>query len=156
MPQILVDGLSKRFCVAVRDPGVLGALRGIVRRRMREVSALDRVSFKLEAGELLGLMHLDGGTLVLTELGGAYAEANILARKELIAGRILRLPIISWIYDTLQRDDTHSTARSYFLDHLTGEFGDRAEKQLETAIRWGRHAELFAYNDDSGELYLED
>jgi NitT/TauT family transport system ATP-binding protein len=147
----------------------LNALAGLVEKLQEEDGRADlpdlsaALNFELddllplvEAGELLGLMHLDGGTLVLTELGGAYAEANILARKELIAGRILRLPIISWIYDTLQRDDTHSTARSYFLDHLTGEFGDRAEKQLETAIRWGRHAELFAYNDDSGELYLED
>src|ERR1051326_8182490 len=100
-------------------------------------------------------MHLDGGTLILTELGKAYADAEILARKELIAGRILRLPVISWIYDTLQRDDSQSTARSYFLDKLTGEFCHRAEKQLKIAIPWGRHAELFAYNDDTGELYLE-
>jgi hypothetical protein len=33
--------------------------------------------------------------------------------------------------------------------------GNLAEEQLDTAISWGRHAELFAYNDDTGELYLE-
>jgi ABC-2 type transport system ATP-binding protein len=60
MPQILVDGLSKRFRVAVRDPGILGALRGVVRRRMREIAALDRVSFKLEEGELLGFIGPNG------------------------------------------------------------------------------------------------
>ena len=146
----------------------LNALAGLVEKLKEEGTRADlpelgaALHFELDdllplvdAGELLGLMHLDGGTLILTELGKAYADAEILARKELIAGRILRLPIISWIYDTLQRDDTQSTARSYFLDQLTGEFGDRAEKQLEIAIRWGRHAELFAYNDDTGELYLE-
>jgi len=146
----------------------LNALAGLVEKLKEEGTRADlpelgaALHFELDdllplvdAGELLGLMHLDGGTLILTELGKAYADAEILARKELIAGRILRLPIISWIYDTLQRDDTQSTARSYFLDQLTGDFGDRAEKQLEIAIRWGRHAELFAYNDDTGELYLE-
>jgi len=117
---------------------------------------LDDLLPLVEAGELLGFVQLEGGTLVLTQLGQTYAEASILARKELIAGRILRLPLISWIYDTLQRDDTCSTARSYFFDQLEREFGDRAEEQLEIAIRWGRHAELFAYNDDTGELYLED
>lgn len=117
---------------------------------------LDDLLPLVEAGELLGFVQLEGGTLVLTPLGQTYAEASILARKELIAGRILRLPLISWIYDTLQRDDTRSTARSYFFDQLEGEFGERAEEQLEIAIRWGRHAELFAYNDDTGELYLED
>jgi len=32
----------------------------------------------------------------------------------------------------------------------------RARRQLDTAIDWGRYAELFAYDDDSGELYLEE
>jgi NitT/TauT family transport system ATP-binding protein len=117
---------------------------------------LDDLLPLVEAGELLGLAVLEGGALVLTPLGHTYAEASILARKELLAGRVLRLPLISWIYDTLQRDDTRSTARSYFFDKLQGEFGDLAEDQLDIAIRWGRHAELFAYNDDTGELYLED
>ena len=117
---------------------------------------LDDLLPLVEAGELLGLAVLEDGALVLTPLGQTYAEASILARKELLAGRVLRLPLISWIYDTLQRDDTRSTAHSYFLDKLQREFGDNAEDQLDTAIRWGRHAELFAYNDDTGELYLED
>ena len=60
MPQILVDGLSKRFRVTVRDPGIAGAFRGLVRRRMREILALDRVSFSLERGELLGLIGPNG------------------------------------------------------------------------------------------------
>jgi ABC-2 type transport system ATP-binding protein len=60
MPQILVDDLSKRFRVAVRDPGIAGALRGLVRRRTREILALDRVGFSLERGELLGLIGPNG------------------------------------------------------------------------------------------------
>jgi NitT/TauT family transport system ATP-binding protein len=117
---------------------------------------LDDLLPLVEAGELLGFVILEGGALVLTPLGNTYADASILARKELLAGRVLRLPLISWIYDTLQRDDTRSTARSYFFDKLQGEFGDLAEDQLDTAIGWARHAELFAYNDDNGELYLEE
>ena len=57
---------------------------------------------------------------------------------------------------THQRDDTQGTARSYFLDKLEGDFGDRAEKQLDIAISWARHADLFVYDDNTGELYLED
>jgi len=40
MPQILVDNLEKRFRVAARDPGMWGAVRGLVRRRYREVVVL--------------------------------------------------------------------------------------------------------------------
>ena len=35
------------------------------------------------------------------------------------------------------------------------DFADQAEAQLDTAINWGRYAELFAYADDTAELYLE-
>jgi NitT/TauT family transport system ATP-binding protein len=117
---------------------------------------LDDLLPLIEAGELLGFVFLEEGALVLRPLGHTYADASILARKELLAGRVLRLPLISWIYDTLQRDDTRSTARSYFFDKLQGEFGDLAEDQLAIAIAWGRHAELFAYDGNTGELYLED
>lgn len=109
----------------------------------------------VETGELLGFASVHEGDLLLTPLGQTYAEASILARKELVASRILRQPTIVWIYDTLQRDDDHRVAEEYFLDKLQGEFGDLAEAQLDIAINWGRYAELFAFDDDTDELYLE-
>lgn len=59
-------------------------------------------------------------------------------------------------YETLQRDDDQSVARDYFHDRLEADFGDFTDGQLDIAISWGRHAELFAYDNDTGELYLED
>jgi NitT/TauT family transport system ATP-binding protein len=91
----------------------------------------------------------------LTPLGKTYAEASILARKEMISGRILRHPTICWIYETLQADDDRRVAEQYFLEKLETDFGDLAAKQLETAINWGRYAEIFAFDDATGELYLE-
>ncbi len=43
----------------------------------------------------------------------------------------------------------------YYLDVLARDFGDYAAEQLEIAIGWGRYAELFAFDDTTGELYLE-
>jgi ABC-2 type transport system ATP-binding protein len=60
MPQILVHDLTKRFHVAVRDPGLAGAFRGLVRRRSREIVALASIGFSLERGELLGLIGPNG------------------------------------------------------------------------------------------------
>ena len=65
------------------------------------------------------------------------------------------MPVIAWIYETLQRDDNGRVARDYFHEKLEADFGDLTERQLDTAISWGRHAELFAYDDNAGELYLE-
>jgi NitT/TauT family transport system ATP-binding protein len=144
------------------------ALAGLVEKLAQEGGRTDlyRISGELvlelddllpivEAGELVGFMTVQEGDLLITPLGQTYAEASILARKELIAGRILRLPIISWIYETLRNDDNQRVDWSYFMDKLHVDFGDFTETQLDTAISWGRHAELFAYDDDSGELYLE-
>jgi NitT/TauT family transport system ATP-binding protein len=109
----------------------------------------------VESGELLGFVSVAEGDLSLTPLGQAYAEASILTRKELIAGRALRLPTIRWIYETLQRDENRRIPSDYFLDRLKLDFGDFAEEQLQVAINWGRFSELFAFDDDTDELYLE-
>jgi ABC-2 type transport system ATP-binding protein len=60
MAQIIVEDLVKTFRVAERAPGVWGAIRGVVRRRHREVRALNGVSFALEAGELVGYIGPNG------------------------------------------------------------------------------------------------
>jgi len=146
----------------------LNALAGLVEKLVEEggrtdlyrltgnlVLELDDLLPIVEAGQLAGFVDVQEGDLLITPLGQAYAEASILARKELIAGRILRLPMISWIYETLRSDDNQRVAWSYFVDELKPDFGDLTEKQLDIAISWGRYAELFAYDDDAGELYLE-
>jgi NitT/TauT family transport system ATP-binding protein len=146
----------------------LSALAGLVERVAAEGGRVDlpRLSSELtmelddllpevEAGELLSMVTVQEGDLLLTPLGQAYADASILARKELVAGRVLRVPTINWIYETLQQDDDQRVAKEYFLDKLSGEFGDWAPEQLDTAINWGRHAELFAFDDDTDELYRE-
>src|SRR5438874_1811972 len=60
MPHILVENLSKEFQVAERDPGVWGALRGLIARRHRTVKALDGVRFTLERGEIAGYVGPNG------------------------------------------------------------------------------------------------
>ena len=109
----------------------------------------------VESGELLAFLQVQEGDLLLTPLGKAYADASVLGRKEMFASRVLRLPIISWIYETLQQDDNRRVSKEYFLDKLEPDFHDRTETQLERAINWGRFAELFAFDDDTDELYLE-
>lgn len=116
---------------------------------------LDDLLPVVEAAELMGFATVNEGDIVLTPLGQAYADASILARKEMLAGRALRLPTIRWIYEALQADPDHRIAEEYFLNKLQTEFGDYAESQLDTAINWGRYAELYEFDDDTDELYLQ-
>ena len=135
--------------------GAEGGRADLFRLSGELVMELDDLLPVVEAGEILGFVVVSEGDLHLTPLGQTYADASILARKEMLSGRVLRLPLIAWIYETLQNDDDRSVAGEFFLDRLRAEFGDKAQRQLDTAIQWGRHAELFAYGDDTRELYLE-
>jgi hypothetical protein len=139
------------------DAARLNALAGLLEHVVEEggradqyrlsddlVMELDDLLPVVEASELLGLAAMDEGDISATPLGAAFAEASILTRKELLAGRALRLPTIRWIYETLQRDDKKRMPADYFLERLRLDFGDYAESQMQAAINWGRYAELFA------------
>ncbi len=60
MGQIVVEDLVKTFRIAERQPGLLGAVRGLVTRRHRTVRALDGITFSLEPGELVGYIGPNG------------------------------------------------------------------------------------------------
>jgi ABC-2 type transport system ATP-binding protein len=60
LPQIVVERLTKSYFVAERAPGLIGAVRGLVRRRRRRIEALTDVSFSLAHGELLGFIGPNG------------------------------------------------------------------------------------------------
>ena len=117
---------------------------------------LDDVLPIVEAAEVMGFATVDQGDIKLTSLGQAFAAASINARKEIMAGRVLRLPTIRWIYETLQKDDNQRIAEDFFIEQLQNDFGEYARDQLNTAVDWGRYAELFAYDERSGELYLDE
>jgi len=60
MDLITVRDLVKTYRVAVRRPGALGALAGLVRREYRTVQALDGISFDIAEGELVGYIGPNG------------------------------------------------------------------------------------------------
>jgi ABC-2 type transport system ATP-binding protein len=79
MAQIVVEGLVKTFQIAERTSGVWGAVRGVFRRRYREVRALDGVSFSIERGELVGYIGPNGAgksTTVKTLAGILVPDAG--------------------------------------------------------------------------------
>src|SRR5262245_48095669 len=60
MAHIRVENLSKTYTVAERNPGIIGAAKGLFVRRKRSVEALKQVSFTLDQGALLGFIGPNG------------------------------------------------------------------------------------------------
>src|SRR6185503_16684124 len=60
MSRIVVRGLTKRYRVAARRAGMVGALRGVVSRSHRVVEALAGIDFTIEPGEMVGYIGPNG------------------------------------------------------------------------------------------------
>jgi ABC-2 type transport system ATP-binding protein len=57
---VSVEQLRKRFRTRVKQPGLAGALRSIIRPVHRDVHAVDDISFEIEKGELLAFIGPNG------------------------------------------------------------------------------------------------
>jgi NitT/TauT family transport system ATP-binding protein len=111
----------------------------------------------VDAAVLLGLARADGPRIAVTEAGREFAAADILTSKQLFARYAARnAPLVRAIVQALAATDDHTLREGFFLDLLRRGFSPtEARSQLETAIDWGRYAELYDYNRDDGELTLE-
>ncbi len=79
---IEVAGLVKHYRVHERAPGVLAALRSLLRRSYRSVPAVDGISFSIAAGERVGFLGPNGAgkTTTLKMLSGLLYPTRGTAR----------------------------------------------------------------------------
>ena len=109
-----------------------------------------------EAAELLGFARIEKGDIMLTGLGETFSEARILARKEIFATRVRRLPLFRWLLTLLKVSEKQRLRWEVVKTALELEFPpEETERQLDTIVDWGRYAELFVYDDDDETFYLE-
>ena len=71
-PIIRAEGLTKTYRVFQKQPGLLGAVRGLFRRQFKAVNAVADVSFTVEPGEMVAFLGPNGAgkTTTLKMLGG--------------------------------------------------------------------------------------
>lgn len=60
MSQIVVEDLVKTYQVYERSKGLGGALRGLLKRKVRQVHALSGINFGIHSGELVGYIGPNG------------------------------------------------------------------------------------------------
>jgi NitT/TauT family transport system ATP-binding protein len=111
----------------------------------------------VETCRLLGLADVVAGDFDLTLVGRRVADATVLERKPIFRAQMLaRVPFVERMHWVLMSKRNSQMPREFFLEILQKRLGPEAsETELDTLITWGRYAELFAYDEDSGMLYLE-
>jgi NitT/TauT family transport system ATP-binding protein len=112
----------------------------------------------VSAANLLGMVDVEEGDVLLTSLGRRFAAADVQEKKVLFRRQASStVDLIRQIERGLATASDHEVEDDVLLDSLERFFSPvEARRQLDTAIDWGRYAELFAYDDDSGLLYYEE
>jgi len=110
----------------------------------------------LEACVLLGYALLKEGDVQITQQGIEFAGADIQRRKVLFRQASLEhVTILKQIDSILKRKADHSIADEFFHDILDEHFAeDEVQRQFETALNWGRYAEIFDYDREKNLLLL--
>ena len=149
------------------SPGGLSGLLEILAARggrdgLAEIA--DDLSFEIDdllpltdAAVMLTLARIDGSDIEITADGKEFAAADILTSKQLFAGYAAKhAPLVRTITQALAATADHTLRIGFFIDILRRGFSlSEARSQLDTAIDWGRYAELYDYDSDDEELTLE-
>jgi len=158
---------QKRYLMLphTRPGGMAGLLEILVDQSGRaDLHVLaDELSLEVDAllptvdtASLLGLLKVEEGDAIITPAGLAFAKADIQERKAIFRKAALaNIPLLRQMEQALKAKTNRTLPAEFFQDLLDEHFSeDEARRQLETAIQWGRYAELFDYDAASGKLTL--
>jgi NitT/TauT family transport system ATP-binding protein len=110
----------------------------------------------VDTAVLLGMLSVEEGDTAITPEGQAFAHADIQNRKAIFRKAILaNVPLFRQIEQSLKAKADRTLSDEFFHDILDEHFSeDETHRQLETALQWGRYAEIFDYDAATGKITL--
>jgi NitT/TauT family transport system ATP-binding protein len=108
----------------------------------------------LEGAALLGFARLEEGDAKITPEGIRFAQADIGPRKLLFREAALKhILLFQQIMNALNAKSDHSVSMELFRDILEEHFpANEVQRQLETALDWGRYSGMFTYDPETERL----
>jgi NitT/TauT family transport system ATP-binding protein len=112
----------------------------------------------VDASVILGFAVLHEGDVEITPEGRQFGEADIQTQKLLFRDAALKnVAILRLIENTLHAKRDRAIGEEFFRDILDEHFSaDEVERQFETILNWGRYAEIFNYDSETGRLSHND
>ena len=112
----------------------------------------------VDAAQLLGFLTVEEGDAAITPSGEQFANSEILRQKELFRNAAVEnVLLLRQIRRALDAKSDHTVPEDFFLDMLDEQFSEEESlRQLETAVNWGRYAELFDFDSARRRFVLPD
>src|SRR5580700_5640456 len=107
---------------------------------------------------MLSFAESNQGDVHITPAGKEFAEADIGERKKLFRQAVLsHVTLIQQIRNALERKSDRAVPLEFFRDVLDEHLPhDDVQRQLDTALNWGRYAEIFTYDSETDRLLLNE
>jgi NitT/TauT family transport system ATP-binding protein len=140
-----------------RPGGVAGLLEFLIDKGGREdiYRLADDLSFEIDdllpivdAAQILGFLTIEEGDAHITPTGSEFGNSEILRQKEIFrAAATENVLLLRQIRRALETKSDHTVPEEFFLDMLDEQFSEEeSQRQVETAVNWGRYAELFDFD----------
>jgi NitT/TauT family transport system ATP-binding protein len=150
-----------------RPGGIAGLLELLLDKGGRDdiYRLADDLSFEIDdllpivdSAHMLGFLNIEEGDAVITPSGTEFANSEILRQKELFRDAVLSgVLLLKQIRRALETKSDHTVPEEFFLDMLDEQFSeDESLRQMETAVAWGRYAEIFDYDAGRRRFVLPD
>jgi len=110
----------------------------------------------VDACSMLGFLTVSEGKLEISPEGRKFSDAGIIVRKEIFRDRALdRITLVRQIARSLASKTDKTLSDEFFHDVLDEHFSEEeTERQLDTAIHWGRYAELFDHDAKGRRFFI--
>jgi NitT/TauT family transport system ATP-binding protein len=150
-----------------RPGGVAGLLELLLDKGGRDdiYRLADDLAFEIDdllptvdAAQLLGFLTVEEGDAAITLTGTEFANSEILRQKELFRdAAVEHVLLLRQIRRALESKSDHTVAEEFFIDMLDEQFSEEeSQRQMETAVAWGRYAELFDFDAGRRRFVLPD
>jgi len=108
----------------------------------------------VEGAAMLGFATAREGDVAITPRGREFAEADINARKVIFREAVLaHVPLLQQMNSCLASKSDATMPMEFFRDILDNHLTEQeVNEQVETALGWGRYAELFAYDAETDQI----
>jgi NitT/TauT family transport system ATP-binding protein len=150
---------------SVRTGSIAGLLELLEDRQEKDLYRLaqelqlevDDILPIVEAAKLMDFVELAEGDISLKSVGHEFINGGIDERKQIMRSQLLaNIRLVQQIYRLLEAKNNQRIPEELVLDILESHFSPQeAEQQLKTVVDWGRYAEIYGYDEPSGQIFLE-